>query len=56
MSVYFRNLLISGLGLPLNHPFKVEILPKVIVLLCFIGVYLLFSNFHGFLVVLKVGV
>ena len=34
-------------------PFRVEISPKVIKLLCFIGVCLFFSNFHRFLDVLK---
>ena len=29
-------------------PFKVEISPKVLVLLCFIGICLFFNNFHGF--------
>ena len=34
-------------------PFKVEISPRVTVLLRFIGVCLFFSNFHGYFIVLK---
>ena len=34
-------------------PFKVEISPKVVGLLCFVGIYLFSGIFHRFLAVLK---
>ena len=43
------NLIPSGLGKCLNQPFKVEITPQVLVLLCFIGVCLFLGDFYRFL-------